>query len=71
LLGNKLHSSQIHPELKGRIDTGMKVFNEKSADYLVLSGGKSNTHIKYAECEVMKTYAVKKWYPSRKNYFRI
>lgn len=58
VVGNKLLSPQIHPELKGRMDIGIRVFKENSADYLILSGGKSNPDIKLAECEIMRVYAI-------------
>jgi len=60
VLGNKLRSNHIHQELKGRMDVGIKVFMEKEAHFMVLSGGKSNPYIKYAECEIMRDYAVSK-----------
>ena len=58
VLGNKLLSPQIHQELKGRMDIGIKVLKKKPADYLILSGGKSNPQVKYAECEIMRDYAI-------------
>lgn len=59
ILGNKLLSPQIHPELIGRMDIGINLFKDIFADYLILSGGKSNPNVKYAESEIMKDYAIR------------
>jgi len=66
VLGNKLLSGRIHPELQGRMDIGIQVFKEKSANYIILSGGKSNPDVNYAECEVMRGYAIEKGFPPEK-----
>ncbi|ADN35667.1 protein of unknown function DUF218 [Methanolacinia petrolearia DSM 11571] len=57
ILGNRLQSKQIHQELKGRMDCGLKVFREEGG-ILLLSGGRSNPEIDVPECGIMKDYAV-------------
>jgi len=59
ILGNRLYSSQIHPELKGRMDVGIKLFKDKSAKYLILIGGKTNPLVNLSEAEVMKEHALR------------
>lgn len=63
ILGNRLRSTWIHPELKGRMDVGIKVFKDTSAKYLILSGGKTNPLVNLSEAEVMKDYALMKGIP--------
>lgn len=58
ILGNKLQSNQLNPELKGRMDCGINVFKTYSANVLILSGGRSNPVIEVEECELMKNYAI-------------
>ncbi len=66
VLGKMLIGKTIHPELKGRMDTGIDVFKKKSAKYLILSGGKSNPSIDVSEAEVMRDYALNSGIPSEK-----
>jgi|Deesub1362A_J573_1020465.scaffolds.fasta_scaffold10065_1 uncharacterized SAM-binding protein YcdF (DUF218 family) len=58
VLGNRLRSIQIHPELKGRVEVGIGIFKDKFAEYLILSGGKTNPSIPLSESEVMRDYAI-------------
>lgn len=58
ILGNRLRSTQIHHELKGRMDVGINVFRDKTAKYLILSGGKTNPSVNLSEAEVMRNYAI-------------
>jgi len=58
ILGNRLRSTRIHPELKGRMDVGNKVFKDKSAKYLILSGGKTNPLVNLSEAKAMNDYAL-------------
>ena len=66
VLGNKLQEKHLHPELKGRMDVGIKVFKDKHAEYLILSGGKSNPAVDVSEAEVMRKYALEKGVPMEK-----
>ena len=60
ILGYRLDYPAISPELQGRMNVGIKLFQDINADFLVLSGGRSNTAISVDECKVMKMYCVKK-----------
>lgn len=58
VLGNRLDSTAIHPELRGRMDVGIRVFEGTDAEYLLLSGGRANPDVPLSESEVMRRYAV-------------
>jgi vancomycin permeability regulator SanA len=58
VLGNRLVSTAIHSELRGRMDVGIRVFEEADAEHLLLSGGRANPDVPLSECEVMRRYAV-------------
>lgn len=58
ILGFRLEYPAINPELQGRMSVGIKLFQDINADFLILSGGRSNTAISVAECEVMKQYSL-------------
>lgn len=58
VLGNQLQSEEIHDRLQGRMDVGIEVLRSTNSEYLVLSGAQTNPDVPYAECEVMRDYAV-------------
>lgn len=58
VLGNKLESEEVHPELRGRMDVGIDVFRDSGADHLILTGGMVNEDVPLAEAEAMRNYAV-------------
>ena len=60
VLGNRLETTDIHPELKGRVNKGVEVFRRENADYMILSGGKTNPSVSISEAEVMKRHAIRK-----------
>lgn len=60
VLGNKLSTSKIHPELQGRLDIALSVFQETESQYLILSGGRSNPEVRSSEAELMLSYVVSK-----------
>jgi len=64
VLGNRISGQKIHAELKGRMDVAIQLFRDKNANYLILSGGKTNPSIDLSEAEVMKDYALMKVIPS-------
>lgn len=47
------------------MDVGIKVFKEKSAKYLILSGGKTNPSVSLSEAEVMRNYALTRGIPPK------
>jgi len=65
VLGVKINSKKISNELKGRTDTGIIKFYESNADFLILSGGRTNLNYS-AECEIMCRYAMVKGVPREK-----
>lgn len=58
VLGHRLQSSEIHDQLKGRMDTGISYFKETNSDWLIVSGAATNPDVSKAECDVMYEYAV-------------
>jgi|GEM_PF-1459658 len=58
VLGNRLRSTEIHDELRGRVDVGVRSFREEDREALVFSGGQSNPDVPRTEAEVMAEYAV-------------
>lgn len=57
VLGHELRSESIHPELRGRVDAGIGVFQSTDTSYLIFSGGISTPVVPTPECEVMREYA--------------
>lgn len=56
VLGNRLINKSIHAELKGRIETGIRLLGGGSV--LILSGGRTNSALNKTEAEVMWKYCV-------------
>jgi vancomycin permeability regulator SanA len=63
VLGNRLVSESVHPTLRGRLDTGIELFRDVDAEYLLFSGAQTNEEVPAAECEVMRDYAVREGVP--------
>ncbi|WP_224333808.1 YdcF family protein [Haloprofundus halobius] len=57
VLGHKLQSEELHPQLQARMDAGIEAFSGTDAPYLLLSGGQVNPCVDKTECEVMAEYA--------------
>lgn len=64
VLGNRLQFDGVHPELKGRMDIGIKLWRDASAIYLILTGGRTNAKLPISECSVMQQYAIANGVPS-------
>jgi len=64
ILGNRLREEIIHFELKGRLDTGIRLYNslvnlqEGNEVIIILSGGRTNLDVKISEAELMKRYCI-------------
>ena len=56
VLGSRINGSEIHDELKGRLDVAIKVFN--SGSKLLLSGGITNHDLNRSEAQFMKDYCI-------------
>lgn len=62
VLGHKLKTNFIHPELKGRMDKAIKIYQNilnpetKKNTVFILSGGKTQKKIQFSEAEVMMEY---------------
>ncbi len=59
VLGNRLKGPYLHEELKGRMDTGIELFEAIDADLLLLSGGRANREVEKSEAQIMEEYAVR------------
>lgn len=57
VLGQRLESDQLHPELRGRMDVGLAVFRTTEASALILTGGHTNDEVARAEADAMAEYA--------------
>lgn len=57
VLGQRLESDQLHPELRGRMDVGLAVFRSTEASALILSGGHTNEEVPRTEADAMAEYA--------------
>ncbi|WP_306055558.1 YdcF family protein [Natronococcus wangiae] len=58
ILGHRLTSPTIHPELQQRVETGIDALRATDASYLFCSGGQGNEAIARTESEVMQEYAL-------------
>ena len=56
VLGSRINGSEIHDELKGRLDVAIKLFN--SGSKLLLSGGITNHDLNRSEAQFMKDYCI-------------
>ena len=72
VLGNRLKTEDIHPELKGRVDTAISLYQKvqnlkKNTDIvLIMSGGISNKEVPISESEVMREYCITNKIPQNK-----
>lgn len=66
VLGLRPDSEELSPELKGRVDCGIELFDEIDASKLVLTGGYTNDEVDLAESEMMEEYALSKEVPRTK-----
>lgn len=57
-LGQRLQSESAHPHLQRRVETGIEVFRNTDAPYLIFTGGQTNPDIQKAECEAMRDHAL-------------
>lgn len=58
VLGCRLSSPEIRPELRGRMDVAIDLFERTDADRLVVCGGWTNPDVPLTEAEVMARYAI-------------
>lgn len=58
VLGNRLHSAEIHGQLRGRMDVGISLFQDVDSEWLLLTGAKTNPDVAATEADVMCEYAV-------------
>lgn len=58
VLGNRPESTELDPESQGRVDTAIEVFERTDAEYLVVSGGRTNPEVPLTEADLMARYAV-------------
>lgn len=65
ILGCKVYGSTPSPFLIWRTDQGLKLFKERSAKYIIVSGGKGEGE-SISEAEAMKRYLVSKGMDSSK-----
>lgn len=65
VLGNRLIIDGVHEELKGRMDTAIKLWSSLENSLMLVSGGKTNPSIRKTEAEAMKEYAVSKGVPAK------
>lgn len=61
VLGSRVNGTEIHRELKGRLDVAIDLFNESCR--LLLSGGITNNNLGKSEAQVMKEYCVSRGIP--------
>lgn len=66
VLGLRPDSEEMSPELKGRVDLGIELFDEIGASKLVLTGGYTNDEVDSAESEMMEEYALSRGVPRTK-----
>ena len=63
VLGMRLSSDTVGEELVGRMDIGLRVMTEQTAEFIMVSGGYTNPKINISEALAMKTYAMNKGIP--------
>ena len=56
VLGSRINGSEIHQELKGRLDVGISIMDPDSK--IMLSGGLTNIRLDKTEAKVMKDYCL-------------
>lgn len=61
VLGSRVNGNEIHDELRGRLEVGISLMDEKSR--LLLSGGITNHELGKSEAMVMKEYCVSRGVP--------
>lgn len=61
VLGSRINGTEIHQELKGRLDVAINIYSSSSR--LLLSGGITNPALHRSEAQMMKEYCLAKGIP--------
>lgn len=60
VLGKRLHRSAAHESLRHQVDLGIHALRETDAEYLVLTGGRTNPEVDRSESDAMRAYALER-----------